>query len=151
MKLKTIAMFTIGGWGLLHLVGGIVLLSEAAGDAHGALESLGSGIGAVSGDPGPAAESVVRFHAFNIAWIGAVVFGLALAMRKRLTALPLATVTALILFADIGLATFMLAPGTMALTDGLPGITLAAIGLTAAWVDFRRDQSHGHVLVTGQA
>lgn len=148
-RVKTIGLVAIGAWGALHLVAGAMLLAGAT-DTEGvrdALSTLGSAVSVGDGEIGDATASVVRFHAFNLAWIGAVVFAIAIVMRRRFELPLIAATTALVIFADLGLTAFMLAPGVMEPTDGLPGIVLAAVGLPAIWAAYAKGDSR-HELAT---
>lgn len=148
-SIKKFALLAVGAWGAIHLVGGLAILAETAGEdgVSQALRTLGSENPTVPGQIGETAESVIRFHAFNIAWIGATVLALAIAMRKQFGFTLLAVTTALVAFADVGLVAFMIAPGVTTPADGLPGVALALIGLPAAWLVLARAKRHG----TGEA
>jgi hypothetical protein len=126
---RRISIGAVVAWGLLHLVGGVALISSSTAQS---LQQLGGGGGAAVGDPGPVAGAVVSFHGFNIAAAGVAV--LVLAWRGRPSNWPRGIGTALVLMAvlDAGLAIFLIAPGYLKLSDGLWGPALLVVAAVAA-------------------
>lgn len=114
-------------WGILHVVGGAVLLQQlSAGGATGMLAVIGSAVPAeaLPSIAGGLTGAVLGFHAWNIIWFGifALIVGVVLNWRNSRTGywLNLFVVGA----ADLGLIVALLVPGYMALSDGLLGPTL---------------------------
>lgn len=119
-------------WGLLHVVGGLVLVAASSASGPDAIAAYATALPAV--DLTDAADRAVRglvgFHGFNIAAAGTAVAVLA---WRGPDATPSIWLTPLIVatVADIGLVVFLLAPGIMATTDGAPGIALLLVALAA--------------------
>lgn len=119
-------------WGVLHMVGGLVLVAAGSGTADEAVEGYASGLDAValSGPGVDAVPAIVGFHGFNIAAAGVAVAVLAWRSRTALArAFDAGVLVALV--ADVGLVAFFLVPGVMAAADGAPGIVLLVVALTA--------------------
>lgn len=114
-------------WGILHVVGGAVLLQQLSAEgATGMLAVIGSAVPAeaLPSISGGLTGAVLGFHAWNIIWFGifALIVGVVLNWRNNRTGywLNLFVVGA----ADLGLIVALLVPGYMALSDGLLGPTL---------------------------
>lgn len=120
-------------WGLLHLVGGVVLVAAATGSAEDAMVAYATALttGPVDAATADAITGLVGFHGFNIAAAGVAVAVLAWRSRGRDGSLTTPLVVASI--ADVGLIAFLLVPGVMAAADGAPGVVLLAVALAAAW------------------
>lgn len=122
-------------WGLLHLVGGGVLMAQAASDPAAGLQSLGSA-GAIPPQPDAITAALIGFHGLNLAFAGAAVTGLSI---WTLRSWPRGVTTSLIIAtaADIGLIAYLLGPGHMKLTDGLWGPLLLGLAVLAGIISRR--------------
>lgn len=133
---RRIAIGALALWGVVHIIGGAVLVATGFQGATTALTTLGTGLdpapGPVDGAAAAAIEGLVRFHGLNILLGGVAVT--ALAIRARTSWSP-SMVPALLIVAtlDLGLVAFLLLPGVMAVGDGLPGPVLLAVVLAATW------------------
>lgn len=113
-------------WGLLHVVGGAVLLStwNSAGTAE-LMRSYGS---AVASSVPAALPDVVggvgAFHAFNLLWIGLLVIVVAIKLNWRNARAGAWLNATLAGMADLGLVVFLLLPGYMPWAEGAPGMVL---------------------------
>lgn len=114
-------------WGLLHIAGGAVLLQTLSAEgATGVLATIGSAVPAAELPviSGGVTAAVLAYYAWNILWIGlfVLVVGVRLNWKNSTTGywLNLAVVSAV----DLGLAFILLAPGYMALSDGILGLAL---------------------------
>ena len=129
-------------WGLIHVAGGIFMssaLREGGAAGYLALTATALDPKVMAATPDLAGvNATLAFHAWNLTWIGALVFVVAIALnwRNRVTGFWLNV--ALVSGADIGLLTFLILPGVMRLQDGLPGLVLwlpalgfSALGLSA--------------------
>ena len=133
-----IARWTTAAWGLLHVVGGALIMLYALTDGpRAALEDLGSATpdGNIPAEPGSVVEGVIAFHGLNIVWFGLAVLVL-LWRRDRGSLRDALFVMAA---ADIGLLLFLVGPGYMRLGDGIWGPALLLIA-AAAFVRSRRDE-----------
>lgn len=121
-------------WGLLHVVGGTILMITAAADPLAALQSLGSAAPAADLplDPGPVTGAVIGFHGLNILWAGLAVT--VLSVRWSWRSYPKGVPTSLLIAgaADIGLIGYLLIPGFMRLSEGVWGPLLLAIAASGA-------------------
>lgn len=111
-------------WGLLHIAGGAVLLQTlSAGGVVGVLASLGSAVpeAELPVINGGVTAAVLAFFAWNWVWIGLLVLvvGVRLNWHNSRTGYWLNMFVAGA--ADLGLIVTLLAPGTMAVSDGWPG------------------------------
>lgn len=120
-------------WGLLHVVGGIVLIAQATGSGSDAIAAYATALPPVdlSGPASKAVTGLVGFHGFNIAAAGAAVTTLAW-IRRRDARSHWRTPLTVAAVADIGLVAFLLIPGVMATADGAPGLVLLLVALAAA-------------------
>jgi hypothetical protein len=113
-------------WGLLHVVGGAVLLSTWTSAGSSALmRSFGSAVASSVPETLPAVVGGVgAFHAFNLVWIGLLVIVVAAKLNwhnSRTGAWLNGTLAGM---ADLGLVVFLLLPGYMPWAEGAPGIVL---------------------------
>jgi hypothetical protein len=114
-------------WGLAHLAGGIfqlLTLRTGGGSALTALISTASPGGTPAFVPG-AATAFMGMGAANIAVVGAIVCGLSI-LNWRNSASGYWLSLLLVGAVDLNLVAFLLAPGVMAWTDGLVGLSLFA-------------------------
>ena len=121
-------LLALGLWGAIHVIGGASLI--AASTTEG-LDTLAPDANdPAPAIPGDAADALLRFHALNIVLGGLAVLMLIIwwarsqVRWRRDTAL--ATAAAL----DIGLITFLVAPGLLPVTQGMIGPVLVAIAAT---------------------
>jgi hypothetical protein len=117
-------------WGLVHVIGGAVLLRAALGGTDAFLRAqLGSSPlepSALS-DHGPTltvAGGVFAFHAFNLAWLGLLAVFVALRLNWYNSAAGYWLNLALVGFTDLGLVLFLVAPGVMSWADAWIGPVL---------------------------
>ncbi len=110
-------------WGLLHITGGIMMLLAG----HEAYCMVGTGLPAsqLPTFPGVAESAIIAFHSFNLIWLGILVSIIAIAFNWKNNKEGLIINSVIAVMADIGLFYFLLMPGIMNLTDGLPGLFLA--------------------------
>jgi len=112
-------------WGLMHAVGGgmiLAALSDGPAAAYGVYRD------AIGSYP-PIAGSVLGYLAYCFIWIGALVAVVAAISNWRNSALGLALNTALVGLTDIGLVVFLVLPGHVTWTEASVGIVvfLAAV------------------------
>lgn len=117
-------------WGLLHLVGGAVMMIASFGNGPDAVGTYATGLPAVelTATAASAATGLVGFHGFNIAAAGMAVTWLAW-RRRTGPATEWRTPLVIAGIADIGLVVFLLIPGVMSAADGAPGIGLLLVAL----------------------
>jgi len=118
-------------WAVIHVVAGLSLMWSAQHDLNGHLREIGTGVapGALPRLPnGTVVSAIVAFHSFNMAWLGALVGVVAVRLNWRNSAVGFWLNLVVVGGLDVGLAVFLLLPGTMFWTDGLPGPTLFALG-----------------------
>lgn len=118
--------WTILAWGVLHVVGGslIVAITLREGAAAG-LSDLGSAapVAAIPSEPGPVVKALLAFHGVNIVWFGLAT--LYLAQRRSMRSLGAALMV--MAAADFGLIVSLLVPGHMRWIDGLWGPLLLVL------------------------
>lgn len=137
-----VAAIFFGLWGLLHVVGGAVLLATwRSGGAAELMRSYGSAVAETVPEGLPeVAGAVGAFHAFNLLWIGALVLVVAVRgnwrNRREAAWLNLALAGA----ADLGLVVFLLLPGFMPWAEGAPGLVLFLPAAVFAVVGLRRGE-----------
>lgn len=116
-------------WGLIHIAGGISLLTTNTADG---LETLGpNAADSVPANPGQAAESLLRFHSLNIALGGLAVLGLAIAWTRSNSRWQLDVAVTIAAALDVGLIVFLVTPGVLPANQGLIGpllVIIAAVG-----------------------
>ncbi len=128
-------------WGIIHVVGGAMMLSalnQGGAVAYLAMTTTGVAPEILSTTPDlVGVNATLGMHAWNLTWIGALVFAVAVTLNWRNRVTGFWVNLALVSGADIGLLAFMIVPGVMRLQDGLPGLVLwlpatvfAALGLS---------------------
>lgn len=124
-------------WGLVHVVGGAVMLIALGGGPEaylGTLTSVERASASLVAAGSPAA-AVFGFHAWNILWIGAVVAVVAVTLNRKASPIGFWINLALVSGADLGLLIFLILPGVMTWASGAPGLILwipaAATGFLA--------------------
>ncbi len=111
-------------WGLIHILGGVVLIQQAqSGGAGAALATLGTAVPPeqLRQVTGGVAQAVLAFFGWNWVWIGLLV--LVVAVRLNWRASPAGYWINLFVAgaSDLGLVLLLLVPGYMAIADGWPG------------------------------
>ncbi len=124
----------LGLWGAVHLVGGATLLPLSGADG---LDSLAPNATSTPADPGEAAAAVMHFHGFNIAVAGLAVLVLAVLWRRSGRTWQLGVATGLAVVLDVGLVLYLVGPGLLPPSQGLPGLGLLAVALVAMTVGAR--------------
>ncbi|MDX1417353.1 MAG: hypothetical protein R3293_24315 [Candidatus Promineifilaceae bacterium] len=125
-------------WGILHIVGAAILLGQASAGAAAVLAAIGTGTPAAEIPPiglGLTA-SVLAYYAWNILWVGLFVVVIAVRFNWRNNPLGFWLNLAVVGAVDLGLVILLIAPGHMAISDGMWGVILfipalifSAIGL----------------------
>jgi hypothetical protein len=108
-------------WGLLHIVGGFVILRDGY-----------AAYGGVSGDYPPLAGAILSYLAYTFVWSGAAVTVIGGTLNWRNSNLGLGLNTALIGLTDLGLVLFLVMPGFVNWQEAAPGLVLFAGALASA-------------------
>lgn len=117
-------------WGVIHIIGGAVLLQAALTGADAFVRAqVGSSPVALPplGAQGPAlsvASGVFAFHAFNLTWLGLTVLCVAILLNWRNVPAGYWLNLALVGFTDVGLVLFIVTPGVMPWADAWIGPVL---------------------------
>jgi hypothetical protein len=117
-------------WGVIHVIGGVVLLQAAFSGADVFLRAQAGGSAldptTFSSDARTLtiASAVFAFHAFNLMWIGLVVAAVAVRLNWRNSAAGYWVNLALVGFTDLGLVLFIVGPGVMTWADAWIGPAL---------------------------
>lgn len=123
-------------WGLLHVLGGGLLLSASGNGIDEFLQAQTGTEGLVLAQAGssainePAAaitQSVFSYHSFNIIWIGLVVSTVALFLNWKNSTTGFWINLLLVGFTDLGLVIFLIRPGILTFGQGSPGLLLFLI------------------------
>lgn len=116
-------------WGLLHIAGGLSIISAPNETEQIAIQASARPITEFSGITSGAVAGIINYHAFNLIWFGvfAIVVSLVFIWRNLqlgywLNFLVLGSV-------EFGLVTFMLIPGNMKWADGSIGLGLFFVAL----------------------
>ena len=122
--------WTILAWGVLHVVGGSLIVATTVREgAEAGLSDLASAApaAAIPAESRPGVEALLAFHGLNIVW-----FGLAtLYLARRRTGSSLGAALVVMAAADVGLVLFLLGPGHMRWSDGVWGPLLLVLGASA--------------------
>lgn len=114
-------------WGILHIVGASVLLLQlASGSTADALATIGSATPAAA-LPTPSdglTAAVLGYYAWNLLWIGGFVLVVAIRLNWQNSAMGYWLNLTVVSAVDLGLVVALVAPGHMALADGLLGVAL---------------------------
>lgn len=124
-------------WGLLHVVGGAVILQSAlTGGATEALQGMGSALPAAEIPliAGKIADNVIAFHAWNLMWAGGLALVIAITLNWRNSKVGYWLNLAIVAVADVGLIVFLLLPGLMTVSDGIWGPLLYVLALLFATI-----------------
>jgi len=104
-------------WGVLHVVGGAVLLAAAVGGVDSFLRAQtgleGLAWPASSAVASSAARGVFAFHAFNLTWLGLLAALIAVRLNWRNAATGYWLNLAVVGFTDLGLVLFIVRPGIL--------------------------------------
>ena len=113
-------------WGLLHILGGSMILAGSLKNAQNALSEMAGGAGAAefAGAAGPVVGSLLSYHAFNLTWLGAAVVLVGVRLNWHNTSLGFWLNAGLVGMVDLGLGIWFLATGYIALSEGMAGISL---------------------------
>ncbi|MDN5205574.1 hypothetical protein QQ008_29590 [Fulvivirgaceae bacterium BMA10] len=111
-------------WGVLHVFGGGALMLSATTNINEHLQ--GTGTGASNEQlPNLMQETVVSgiasFHSFNLFWMGLLVTIIAVMLNWKGSKIGFWINLAITGMADLGLLLFLVGPGYMFWSDGLPG------------------------------
>ena len=134
-------------WGLLHVLGGAMILASSLSDAGAALRDMASG--AAAGDVGagmsPVAGALLSYHAFNLTWLGALVALIGATLNWRNDGAGFWLNFSIVGMVDLGLAVWFLRTGYITLSEGLIGVTLfagaALISGAARWMEGRSQKA----------
>ncbi|MDA0734063.1 MAG: hypothetical protein O2909_10760 [Chloroflexi bacterium] len=110
-------------WGILHIVGGAVILAADATTQVAMFGSATANTEAIQ-DPGPIVHAALSFHAYNLMWMGLLSLVIAVVLNWKNSPTGYWINLVITGAADIGLIVFLLAPRHMAILDGIPGPTL---------------------------
>lgn len=146
-RLFAFTRWTILAWGVLHVVGGSLIVAITLREgAEAGLSDLGSAapVAAIPSDPGPVVKALLAFHGLNIVWFGLAT--LYLAQRRSMKSLGAALMV--MAAADFGLIVSFLIPGHMRWIDGLWGPLLLVLSastylLLRATLGERDSTEHG--------
>lgn len=119
-RLFVFTRWTILAWGVLHVVGGSLIVAITLREgAEAGLSDLGSAapVAAIPSEPGPVVKALLVFHGVNIVWFGLATLYLAQRRNTRSLGAALMVMAA----ADVGLIVSLLVPGHMRWIDGLWG------------------------------
>jgi hypothetical protein len=129
--MKRTAMILFSLWGLVHILGGaLMLLTLGGGGVDGAEAYLAT---VATADPssaalvpptGSPAIRILGFHAWNLIWVGLMVTGVAITLNRKASRAGLWVNLGLVSGADLGLLLFLVIPGVMSWTTALPGLIL---------------------------
>lgn len=113
---KTAAVFYVL-WGIIHIIGGAVLLSTSMEGADTFVKALTGGelLGL------KAAKWVFAFHSYNIMWMGVLAILIAVLMNWKNSTAGYWINMAVVGFADLGLIIFMVLPGVMSISNAWIG------------------------------
>lgn len=128
-------------WGILHILGAAVLLQQASsGGATTVFATIGSAtpVADLPQVAGGLATAVLTYYAWNLLWVGLFVLVVAIWLNWKNSLLGFWLNLVVVGAVDLGLLFTLIAPGHMALSDGLLGVGLwlpallfSAIGLAA--------------------
>jgi hypothetical protein len=108
-------------WGILHILGGIAILTAESPNAQLAMFDTAVPADTLPANPGEVVHAALSFHAFNLAWFGVFALLVGVLMHWRNSRLGYWLNFSIVGVADIGLFIFLIFPGYMALADGSPG------------------------------
>ena len=128
-----------GAWGVLHIVGGGAILASTIVGGPGE----GYAFYGHDGTPLPGATgAILGYFCYLLILVGLAAIAIAARMNWYNSETGLALNTGLILAVEIGLILFLMLPGHLAFSDGLPGFLLFATGAVLGGIACRRDAAH---------
>lgn len=139
MKLHKIATIFFILWGVVHVLGGAVMLASAwSGNTAETLKMFATADEALAGtEANPVMDAVIAFHAFNILWFGAAAVVIAVLYNWKNDRQGFWLNALLIGLADLGLILTLVGPGYMSFADGSPGIVLGGLAIVLAAIALR--------------
>lgn len=111
-------------WGLLHIAGGLAIMSAANPTDQIALQASARHISEFSSISGDAVIGVLNYHAYNLLWFGIFAIVVAIVLIWRNLHLGYWLNFLVIGAVEFGLVSFMLVPGNMKWADGSIGLGL---------------------------
>lgn len=123
-------------WGVIHVIGGAVLLQAALSGTDAFLQAQAGGSAfeptGLSGNARTLAVAggAFAFHAYNLTWLGMAVAAVAICLNWRNSATGYWLNLALVGFTDVGLLLFIVGAGVMTWADAWIGPAL----FVPAWV-----------------
>jgi hypothetical protein len=117
-------------WGVIHIIGGAVLLQAALEGTDAFVRAQVGGslldVGALSGSGSTVTvvSSVFAFHAFNLTWLGLLAGFIAVRLNWYNASVGYWLNLALVGFTDLGLVLFIVGPGVMSWADAWIGPAL---------------------------
>jgi hypothetical protein len=140
LNAQKIAVVLFVLWGLLHIVGGATMAFTQGADV---LKLIGSSLAAseLPDKVDPATSGILKFHGYNMLWLGVLVTILAIGMWQRADPTRFWISMFVVGAADIGLVLFLLAPGVMAPGDGWAGPLLWVLAACFGTMGLRRSRS----------
>lgn len=119
-------------WGLLHIAGGISIMSATNETEKIAIQASARPISEISSFTSEAVIGILNYHAFNLIWIGVFAIFVSVMLIRRNLQLGYWLNFLVLGSVEIGLVAFMLLPGNMYWSDGSIGLGLffAALFLT---------------------
>ncbi len=128
-------------WGLLHIVGGMMLYLTLKNEGiTNLLYMLGTAIPkhhVPEIASGSTVDGLAAFHAWNITGFGIISLLTAIMLNWKNNRTGYWMNLGVVATADLGLVFTLIIPGYMHLTDGLPGIILFLLALTFSTLGFK--------------
>jgi len=121
-------------WGLVHIAGGLAMLSVSSEGPTPFLQMLTENSSIVVPEPENsfvtlATKEVFAFHSFNIVWMGLLATVIAVRMNWKNSVTGYWMNMAIVGFADLGLIIFMVVPGVIHITDAWIGPLLFIVAI----------------------
>lgn len=120
-------------WGVLHVIGGGLMLATASGSSVDGYAMFNG----AAGDEGPLAGAILQYHSFNLLWFGVAATVIAITLNWRNSRIGLFVNLAITGLADIGLVLFMLIPGYLGWLNGAQGLGLFALAAIFSIAGYR--------------
>lgn len=140
MNYTKIGAITFALWGLIHILGGAVILSTAqTGSIQEGLASIVSAMDLenLTAEPGEEIRAILSFHAFNILWMGLVSLIIAIRLNWKNSVLGFWFNLMITGFADLGLLLFMV-PEFIPWSEGFIGPLLFIVAGVSSYVGLNR-------------
>lgn len=128
-------------WGLLHILGGFLMLNASSVDMGGYLQVLMgeqsalANVSTTSEIATSATMQVFAYHGFNLTWLGVLVSVIAVGSNWKNQASGYWVNLALVGLIDLGLVLFMVVPGVIPSSDPWwlgPGLYVVAVFFSLA-------------------